>query len=424
MRDLPWSVFRAVSALVLLTLTIVAVAAQAAPTPKAYVDLEGACQGHVPCYTSIQAAINGSAPGAEILVYPGTYQEHVVLNKALTLRGQGATIDGGGAGTVLSLTTSGATVKALALTNGDVGAGLYGASGNQLASLRITHAGRGIFFAGGATNNLVTDTDIAYAASFAVDVGDQGNSGNQFVGLRLHDSTTGFNAYAGSSNLLLKDSSIWGISPGAGVVIGFSGGWTVQHNEIVGNAVGIVTDTDGSGSITRNYIAGNAESGVYEAGFLSTVTTRENRIEGNGGSGIALCIAARNNDVRGNMILDNARYGVEICGNVSNPNTGNVIAGNYLFSEAGALGDALDDQGSNAWSGNYYSRNLPWSAPFTIPGAAGAQDASPLTQAELPVPSNKNECKKDGWWLLTDGEAPFANQGACVSSTVKGHHGP
>jgi len=417
------SVLRAL--LVLAVASLATAAAAQAATPKAYVDLGGVCQANVPCYTSIQLAVDESAPGTVILVYPGTYHEHVVVNKTLTLHGQDATIDGDGTGTVLSLTASGSAIEGLALTNGGVGVGLYGASNDRLAHLNVTNVAQGLFFASGATGNLVTKTEVGFATSFTVNVGDQGNSGNRFLQLNLHDSASGLNAYAGSSNLVLEDSTIWNIAPGTGVQIGFSGGWTVEHNEILDSANGIVTDSVSSGSITHNYIAGSENNGIFEAGYQSTVVTHENRIEGNGQSGIALCIAARDNDVRGNVIVDNARYGVEICGRTPPySNTGNTVSGNYLFSGAGTLGDALDDQGSNAWSGNYYSRNVPWSAPFTIPGTAGAQDANPLTQADLPTPASKNECKKDGWWLLTDGEAPFETQGACVSSTTKGHHSP
>ncbi|MGB6874247.1 MAG: right-handed parallel beta-helix repeat-containing protein [Dehalococcoidia bacterium] len=50
-----------------------------------------------PCYTSIQAAINASAPGDTILVHPGKYYETLFINKSLTLQStdgwQDTTID-------------------------------------------------------------------------------------------------------------------------------------------------------------------------------------------------------------------------------------------------------------------------------------------------------------------------------------------
>jgi len=263
----------------------------------------------------------------------------------------------------------------------------------------------------------VTGTDVGRARRFAIDVGDQNDSGNRFLRLKLHDSAKGFNAYRGSDGLVLEDSSIRRVAPGPGVVIGWSDGWTIAGNVIAGNATGVLTDSVRSGSIEHNRIAGNAGNGLEEAGIVSTVNTHDNRIEGNGRSGIALCIATRNNRVRHNMVVGNARYGVEICAHPSAAhfNVGNLVGGNYLFAGAGALGDALNDQGPNTWAGNYYSRNFPWSSPFAIPGAAAATDASPLTAAGLPTPATKADCRGRGWWLLTDGALPLESENACLS---------
>src|SRR5262245_23631107 len=38
-------------------------------------------------YTSIQAAVNAALPGDTVLVYPGTYQEQVTINKSIKLQG-------------------------------------------------------------------------------------------------------------------------------------------------------------------------------------------------------------------------------------------------------------------------------------------------------------------------------------------------
>ena len=57
-------------------------------------------------YTTIQAAIDNAKEGDTILVYEGTYHENVVVNKTLTLIGNGSektTIDGGGDGDVVRI---------------------------------------------------------------------------------------------------------------------------------------------------------------------------------------------------------------------------------------------------------------------------------------------------------------------------------
>jgi nitrous oxidase accessory protein NosD len=410
-----------VKATLIVLVAVLTVVPGAAAKQKAYVDRAGQCHTKSPCYTTIEAAVDRSAAGSTVVVFAGTYREHVVLREPLTLRGRpGATIDGGGSGTVLSLAASQATVSGLALRKGAVGIGLEGGDGNRLSSLRIARVRRGLFFSSEATGNLVTDTDVSQASEFAIDVGDQGSADNRFLRLTLRDSAKGFNAYSGSDRLLLEDSSLRGIGPGPAVTIGWSDGWTIADNEIVGNASGILTDTVGSGEIDHNYIARNAGDGIYEAGLYSTLSTHDNRIDGNRRSGISLCIGARNNEVRHNVVVGNVRHGIEICAHPSPQyfNTGNTVTGNYLFGPGGERGaDARDDQGSNMWVRNYYAANRPWAAPFPIPGAAGAEDASPLLPRDLPQPGGGAACAGDGWWLLTNGSRPFRSRNECLKFT-------
>ncbi|MFB6101342.1 MAG: NosD domain-containing protein [Haloplanus sp.] len=52
---------------------------------------------------TIQAAVDAAPPNTTVVVPPGTYAERVTIEKPLTLRGQGATLDGGGNGTVIQV---------------------------------------------------------------------------------------------------------------------------------------------------------------------------------------------------------------------------------------------------------------------------------------------------------------------------------
>jgi len=422
MRRLPGYARWAVGVVALVVVALGAGAVRAAPSANVYVDAAGLCKGKAPCYTTIQAGINVAVPGNVVLVYRGAYHEHVLLDRAITVRGDskpGVVVDGDGSGAVITVTAVGSTLTRLTVQNGEAGVSLQGnwggaASGNLLSDLKISGSVTGIFFGGAATGNTVEDTDVSGSALFAINVHDQGNSGNQFLHLKLHRNPgKGLQGYAGSDGLVLRDSSIEKNGNG-GVQIGWSSGWTVENNEIVDNVgTGIVTDTVGSGSITHNYIARNSQTGVWEAGYYSHVTTRDNRIERNALGGIFFQIGS-SSVVDHNMFVGNGRYGVEIMNHPSG-NYVNSITGNYMFTGVGSLGDALDDAGSNTWDGNYYSSNLPWTAPFAVPGFAGMMDPYPMPQSALPKPATKADCKKDGWWLLTNGTAPFANEGKCVA---------
>jgi len=62
----------------------------------------------------LQSAIAGAAPGDVLLLAPGTYAGPLVLDRPLTIDGQGrAIIDGGGTGTVITITGEGVTLRGL-----------------------------------------------------------------------------------------------------------------------------------------------------------------------------------------------------------------------------------------------------------------------------------------------------------------------
>ncbi len=69
-------------------------------------------------YPPFQPLVDAAAEGAVLTPEPGHYAGPVVIDKPLTIDGQGrVTIDGGGKGTLILLETDGATLKGLTLRN-------------------------------------------------------------------------------------------------------------------------------------------------------------------------------------------------------------------------------------------------------------------------------------------------------------------
>ena len=65
---------------------------------------------------TIQAAVDTAPEGATVLVPAGTYEETVVVNRSITIAGEpGATIDGGGAGTVIDVRADEVAIDGLAI---------------------------------------------------------------------------------------------------------------------------------------------------------------------------------------------------------------------------------------------------------------------------------------------------------------------
>jgi len=71
-------------------------------------------------YSYIQDAINAAANGDTIIVYPGTYREHLTINKTITLKGQGELktfIDSIGLSTAVEITAKGVTISGFTIQN-------------------------------------------------------------------------------------------------------------------------------------------------------------------------------------------------------------------------------------------------------------------------------------------------------------------
>src|SRR5512139_2019609 len=62
---------------------------------------------------SVQAAIDAAADGDVVELPPGLYVGAVSIDRSITLRGRGATLDGAGRGTVVRVDEPGAVVEEL-----------------------------------------------------------------------------------------------------------------------------------------------------------------------------------------------------------------------------------------------------------------------------------------------------------------------
>ena len=85
-------------------------------------------------FPSIQAAVNSARPGDTVFVAAGVYYEHVIVNKTITLLGEGGAtvVDGDGTGTVIQVTADHVKVTGFTLQNtgwkwGRAGVEIYGA---------------------------------------------------------------------------------------------------------------------------------------------------------------------------------------------------------------------------------------------------------------------------------------------------------
>lgn len=119
-RNARTTVLATLAVLAVLTATVFADAAHAGEKarPGGLVVVKGV-DGSEAEFSSINEALARASPNDTVLVYPGVYKEHVVVQKPVRIIGVGSpVIDGGGRGTIITITnTSNVVIENVRLVN-------------------------------------------------------------------------------------------------------------------------------------------------------------------------------------------------------------------------------------------------------------------------------------------------------------------
>jgi parallel beta-helix repeat protein len=278
-----------------------------------YVDADGICDGYTPCYTTIQSAVNAASSGELVYIYAGIYNEHVIINKSLTLQGEDretTIIDGGGSGDVIYVSANYVTVVGVTVRNGYNGIYL-------IPNWAIHH----FTFRDGVVTS------------------------NTFVGIQAgHSNSSG--AYHVIEDCVIANSGYMGLYAHQ-----FSHS-VIRNCDVFGNVSWALDVAWGQYTlITNNRVHDNDGAGIHLDSM--TTTTVENNVSWNNGGGISIGYVGSSNVVRSNLVCNN-NGGIS----TGSPNVNyNRIYHNDLYNNGT---QAYDSTGGNYWDNSYSSGGNYW----------------------------------------------------------------
>jgi len=258
-----------------------------------YVDDDGPAD-----FQTIQEAINNANSGDTIFVFNGTYSEHVVINKSISLFGQNQTttiVDGMGNGTVVTVIADNVTINDFTIRN----------SGERYVY------GEPAIWCGimvGGYEMPVNYTSIS-----------NNTLKDNYIGVFLYYA---LNGTLRANNIENNTSGVWLISYGANVVNN-----TVSHNDR-----GLVTQGLVWSNVSHNAIESNEGVGMHLDSCFSSVLDG-NRVERNGW-GIDVAESA-DLTLKRNDLADN-QHGFGIFGNsltsyMHNIDSSNTVNGKPVY---------------------------------------------------------------------------------------------
>ena len=191
-------------------------------------------------YSKIQDAVVNTSDGDTIFVYQGTYSEHVLITKSITLIGESreyTIIDGGGTGNVVKIQTAGVNLTQFSLQNGGIGVYLVSSSDVTVYHNTITNnwEGVGLLY---SSECLITGNTIAH---------------NGFEGINPVQSTF----------ITISENSI--IDHLQGIYLVESTQNLIFGNTLSGNSRGIeVQESSDNNHIFHNNFFGNQQDNAYD----------------------------------------------------------------------------------------------------------------------------------------------------------------
>jgi hypothetical protein len=297
----------AATALAAITLTLALSGPARAGSPTAYADPGGTCASLTPCYTTIQGAVNhaGGPTDAEVLIFPGTYNESVNLDLMASQFNQ---VLGGIALTavnILGVPTAGSAI-------------IHGATPITAAAFPHSVTLDGLTLqATTGDGALISTTDggaITITNSAANDPGD-GVDGGDETGDDGFDLTTaggGVVTITGSQANNAKGEFGDGIQVKSSGGVSISGGETDENSGTNDNDGVDIYETAGDVAIDNFSSSSNSDSGIFVETSGDITFTRGNSADLNGSGGLEMSAGGGSISIESESAIQNGGDGMRL----------------------------------------------------------------------------------------------------------------
>ena len=286
-------------------------------------------------YVSIQDGIDSASEGDTIRVYEGTFNERIVVNKALIIRGNGTgetTVNGGGGGDVVTLDADDIEFKDFTIMGGGTsGAGVQIQSDwCQVFDNHFQGNYKGLTIEGGTTNTISQNTFSGNDFGIVL----SSSNGNAISDNQVDDSLqTGIGLYSSSDNVIM-DNHVERSNGTDAVFLSYSNYNHLQGNDILYNPGWAIHTTSSVGNnITFNYLDQNSDginldksrnTLVFWNDVINTTgigcflmdadrnTIQSNEISFNGDTAIFVGEGSDENTIKGNECKDGDGSGIHL----------------------------------------------------------------------------------------------------------------